>query len=127
MNELIRICGVALTLLLCLTLLRDKVPAIGLSLALCGVAVIVLLFLPMAERVIRCVRGLMTATGLDGTLWTPVAQIVGVCLVVKIAAELCRDAGERTLAATVEICGAAAGILCAIPLVEQALRLIRAI
>lgn len=127
MNELIRICGMALILILCLSLLRDKAPAIGLSLALCGVTVILLLFLPMAERVIRCVRSLMEATGLDGALWAPVAQVVGVCLVVKIAAEICRDAGERALAATVEVCGAVAGILCAIPLVEQALRLIRAI
>ena len=127
MDELIRICGVVLILLVCLSLLRDKVPAMGLVMALCGTAVLAALLLPMAGRVLDCARSLMEATGLDSQSFAPVARVVGICLICKISAELCRDAGERTLALSVEIGGAIAGVLCAAPLVEQALHLIRVV
>ena len=127
MDELVRICGIALVALLCLSLLRDKVPSMGLVLALGVTAVLSAVLIPLAGRALDCVRALAGAAGLDGAALTPVVQVVGICLAVRISSELCRDAGERTLASLVEIGGAAAGILCVTPLVEQALRLIRAI
>ena len=127
MDELVRICGIALVALLCLSLLRDKAPSMGLVLALGVTAVLSAVLIPLAGRALDCVRVLAGAAGLDGAALTPVVQVVGICLSVRISSELCRDAGERTLASLVEIGGAAAGILCVTPLVEQALRLIRAI
>ncbi len=127
MDEWIRLCGAALILLVCLSLLRDKAPSMGLVTALCGTAVLAALLLPMAERALDCARWLMEATGLDSRFFSPVARVVGICLVGKLSAELCRDAGERALALSVEMGGAIAGILCAAPLVEEALRLIRVV
>ena len=127
MDELVRICGIALVAILCLSLFRDKAPSMGLVLALGVTAVLAAVLIPMVGRVLDCVRSLVDAAGLDYAAFAPVMQVVGICLAVKISAELCRDAGERTLASIVEIGGAAAGVLCAVPLVEQALQLIRAI
>lgn len=122
-----RICGIALVALLCLSLLREKAPSMGLVLALGTAAVLTAVLAPLVGSVLDCVRSLVDAAGLDRQTFAPVMRVVGICLVVKISAELCRDAGERTLASLVEIGGAAAGILCAVPLIEQALQLIRAI
>lgn len=127
MDELVRVCGIALVALLCLSLLREKAPSMGLVLALGTAAVLTAVLAPLVGRVLDCARSLIDAAGLDRQTLAPVMRVVGICLVVKISSELCRDAGERTLASLVEIGGAAAGILCAVPLIEQALQLIRAI
>ncbi len=126
MEDLIRFCGIIVTLLISLSLLRDKVPSIGLVVALAGMTVLVAVLIPLLSQVLDCIRMLMDVTGLDAAVFTPILRVIGICMVVKLMAELCRDAGERTLAAKVEMFGAAAGILCAVPLVEQALQLIRA-
>lgn len=126
MEDLIRFCGIIVTLLISLSLLRDKVPSIGLVVALAGMTVLVAILMPMLSQVFDCIHMLVNVTGLDTVVFTPILRVIGVCMVVKLMAELCRDAGERTLAAKVEMFGAAAGILCAVPLVEQALQLIRA-
>ncbi len=51
-------------------------------------------------------------------------QTVGLALVTKLAAALCRDAGEGSLAAFVEVAGAAAAVLVALPLLKMVLQLV---
>lgn len=49
---------------------------------------------------------------------------MGLALVTKLAAALCRDAGEGSLAAFVEVAGAAAAVLVALPLLKMVLQLV---
>jgi stage III sporulation protein AD len=51
-------------------------------------------------------------------------RVVAMAVCVRITAELCRDSGERAVAAKIEIAGAVLSLACALPLVEQALTLI---
>ena len=126
MEKLMQICGAALILILCLPIVRDKVPSMGIAMILCAVAVIGTVLIPMLRQVYECVRSLADTTGLDSNVFSAAARVMAISLVVKVMGELCRDAGERTLAVLVETGGAAAGILCAAPVIEKALQLIGA-
>ena len=62
--------------------------------------------------------------GWHSALYLPVCKAVGVAVVVRIAAALCRDAGQSALAAKVEIAGAVLTLSVCLPLFEQVLDLI---
>ena len=68
--------------------------------------------------------GLLSQCGLDSALYLPVCKAVGVAVVVRITAALCRDAGQSALAAKMEIAGAVLTFSVCLPLFEQVLDLI---
>ena len=68
--------------------------------------------------------GLLSQCGLDSALYLPVCKAVGVAVVVRITAALCRDAGQSALAAKMEIAGAVLTLSVCLPLFEQVLDLI---
>ena len=59
--------------------------------------------------------------GLSPAVLAPVLKTVGIAILTRIAAELCRDAGEGGIAAAAETAGAAAAVLTALPLLRAVL------
>ena len=49
---------------------------------------------------------------------------MGLAVVTKLAASLCRDAGEGSVAAFVELAGSAAAVVVALPLLDMVLKLV---
>ncbi len=90
-----------------------------------AVAVVVLfLTLGALEPVVAFFHELSAMSGLDTGLFSPVIKTVGIGIVTKIAAELCRDAHEGGVAATVELAGTAIALYVALPLLTSVMRLI---
>ena len=54
----------------------------------------------------------------------PLFRATGICVVIHFAASLCRDNGEGSLAAKLELCGNAACIILLLPLLSDMIRLI---
>ena len=117
--ELGLICGIVLAALTLSLVLKKDAPAIAFLLVLTA-GVILLLRVFSAQRF----SGLLSQCGLDSALYLPVCKAVGVAVVVRITAALCRDAGQSALAAKVEIAGAVLTLSVCLPLFEQVLDLI---
>ena len=120
----IKILLTAVTTVICGQVLKGKSPALALLVSLAALTVLTGLIWPLVQTVGRQFVGLLDCTGLDKTLFLPLTKTLGITQLTRITAELCRDAGERGLAAKLEFCGAVASLLCVLPLAEQALRLI---
>ena len=114
----------AVTAVVCGQVLKGKSPAMALLISLAAVTVLTGLLLPVVQSIYGQVKGLMTGSGLEEGLLLPLLKVLAVTQITRITAELCRDAGERGLAAKLELCGAAVSLICILPLVEQALKLI---
>ena len=85
-----------------------------------GAAAVGLLFLTgLLEELTTFLRTLSERGGISHRLLTPLYKTVGIALVVKVGSELCRDAGESALAATVETAGAVCALLAAAPLLRE--------
>ena len=124
---MLRILLTVLAAAVCTQLLKSKNPALALLLSLAAVLALLGILLPWLKMLCGSISQLVTDSGLDSALLLPVAKVLAVAQITHIAAELCRDAGERGLAAKVELCGAVASLLCVLPLAEQALKLIGAL
>lgn len=116
--EIWRLAALAVIAALCALVLRKQVPELAVALALAAGC----LLLAQAAEAAAAVRGLADRLArqaqLSPQLWGPVWKTVGVAVVTKLAAAVCRDAGENGVAAFLETAGAALALVCALPLAE---------
>lgn len=99
--------------------------AMLLALAVCGGAVGLLLE-PLEE--LRTFWEEAAAWGeLPVELFSPLVKTVGIALVSRTGADLCRDAGENAVASTLETAGAVAAIVVSLPLFRAAWELLRSL
>lgn len=124
---LLRILLVAAAALSCTQLIRGKTPALALLVSLAAILVLLGLLLPKLQAIWQAFQGLLSQAGLENALFAPLLKVLAITQVTHIAAELCRDVGEKAMAAKLELCGAAASLLCVLPLAEKALALIGAL
>lgn len=127
MDFAIKLCLFALIITAAALTFKSQNPhgAFLLSLALC--AFIIYKTVQPVKDIVDNLESIITMTGLDTAVFLPLVKVIIVSICFKITTELCRDAGERAVAAQLEIAGAAVGILLAMPLIKQALTLIGAL
>lgn len=108
----------------CAAAIKKQTPDVALAMTICAATLI----LTMAMTAFRPIRELMDTlaerAGLSAAVLSPVIKTVGVSILTRVTAELCRDAGEGGLASAVEIAGGACALLVCLPLFEAVLGLI---
>lgn len=128
-GSLYRTCGIAagllagivvLTLVLSLTLKKDA-PVIAFLLVLAAGVVLLLRLGEAAQSTMQRFSALLARGNLGAELYGPVLRVVGIAVLVRILAALCRDAGQSALAAKVELAGTVLAFGAALPLLEQVL------
>ena len=104
-------------------MVRQRAPEMALVLAMAACVLLLWNTLPLLESIRDVMEELASLTEISPALLRPMLQ-TGLALVTKLAAALCRDAGEGSLAAFVEVAGAAAAVLVALPLLKMVLQLV---
>lgn len=127
METVLRVTALCLTGALLAVLLHRSggEMALLLSLAVCGVAAMVLIE-PLEE--LRDFWEDAAAWGeLPVELFTPLIKAVGIALLSRTGSDLCRDAGEGAIASVLETAGAVAAIAVSLPLFRAAWELLRSL
>ena len=105
-------------------LLRGRAPEMSLLLTM-AVGIFVLgLFLRLTEDILAVARSAAEIGGLSSAILSPVLKCVGIGIVTHLAAQICRDASQSSLAAVVELCGAFAAVYVSLPLLRTLLSMI---
>lgn len=124
MDTITQAVALAVIGVLCAAVVKKQSPDVALVLTICAVTLI----LAMSMTVFRPIRELMDVladrAGLSAAVLSPVIKTVGVALLTRVTAELCRDAGEGGIASAVEIAGGACALLICLPLFEAVVQLI---
>ncbi len=109
---------------LCAVVVRQKSPEIAAVLALAACVLLLWNTLPLLETIWDVVQELAQLADISPTVLRPLLQTVGLAVVTRLAGSLCRDAGEGSIAAFLEVAGSAAAVLVALPLLKMVLQLI---
>ena len=96
---------------LCAVVVRQKTPEIAVVLVAAACVLLLWNTLPLLETIRDVMEELADLADISPTVLRPMLQTVGLALVTKLAASLCRDAGEGGVASFVEVAGAAAAVL----------------
>lgn len=122
LGKIIAICliGAVLTLLL-----EKSHPELAILLALSVCTGLLLFGLSRLGTVLSALKQLAQAGGLSSDLLQPLVKTVGIALVTRTGAELCRDAKQGAMASVVEMAGAFCAIIVSLPLLGAVWELLR--
>lgn len=122
LGKIIAICliGAVLTLLL-----EKSHPELAILLALSVCAGLLLFGLSRLGTVLSALKQLAQAGGLSSDLLQPLVKTVGIALLTRTGAELCRDAKQGAMASVVEMAGAFCAIIVSLPLLGAVWELLR--
>ncbi len=124
MTVLVQAAALGLAGALVALLLKKNAPelALALSLAICVMTA------GLAAELFAQLRDVIDLageqTGLSPAIVSPVIKCVGIGVVTRLAADLCKDAGQSAVASAVELCGAGCAIVTALPLIRSLLQMI---
>lgn len=124
MPDIVKIAAIAVCAALCAVVVKKNVPELGIVLALAAGAILLSCSLGALEGVRTLMDTLADTAGLSPAVLAPVLKTVGIAILTRVSAELCRDAKESGIAAFVETAGAAAALFVALPLLETVLNMV---
>lgn len=116
MSDIIKVAAAAVAAAVCAMVVRKQVPELGLVLAACAGAVILLYCSEAFRAVMALMDKLMEAGGISPQVVEPVIKTAGIAIVTKLSADFCRDAKEGGLASAVELAGMALALVTVLPL-----------
>ncbi|MDR1157331.1 MAG: stage III sporulation AC/AD family protein [Oscillospiraceae bacterium] len=103
---------------------RKSVPELALTLTLTVSAVILTLAATALTEVMAFLRRMADMAGLSSELFLPVIKTVGIALVAKLAADVCRDAGQSAVASATETAGVLVALYLTLPLLSKVVDLV---
>ena len=121
MESVVGLAAAAVAAALCAVVVKQHAREVGAVLALAAGALLLGAALGAIEEVRALADELGELIGLSPAVLAPVLKTVGIAILTRIAAELCRDAGEGGIAAAAETAGAAAAVRAALPLLRAVL------
>ncbi len=121
---MIQLIGLAIVGTLLALLVKKYAPEQGYLVALVAVGAIGILFIGPLSEIMTYVTSLATAANLDDRLLMPLFKGVGIGIVIRLTADLCRDAKEQALGTAVEIGGSILILYISMPLFSTVLQLI---
>ncbi len=127
MELLIRIAALSLTAALFGLLLKRKNAELTSLLSAAAITVSSIAALRYAEGFRELTRTVRQMLGGEETLLLPVLKCLGCALVTRLGSELCRDASQSALAASVELAGALCALGISLPLILSLLKKIGAL
>lgn len=120
-----KLCGAALVCALAAFLLRNIKKEFEIPLTLAGSIFLILSALAMAEPIVGYISGLMGASPIVGEAAETLMRVIGIAMITKIAADICREMGTPSVASSLEMAAKFEIIILSLPLVSSVIESIR--
>ncbi len=115
----IGIAGAVITLLL-----KRSAPELGLAVSVAISLLCAGLAMELVSGLSEILSLVKEQTGLSPAVIGPVLKCVGIGIVTRLSADMCKDAGQGAVSSAVELCGAACAMVTALPLIRSLLQMI---
>jgi stage III sporulation protein AD len=122
--EILQVVGLGLVVAVLAVLLREERPEIALLLALGFGIMIFIMILGKMGAVITVFRDLTRRAQIDELYLTTLLKILGIAYIAEFGAQICRDAGEGTIASKIEVAGKVLILILALPIFAAILEVI---
>lgn len=119
------ITGLAIVAAAIAALLKRHSPEITLLLSVMAGALILVMLFSSGMPVFEKVREMFAVTGAQGEAVQILFKALGICFVVQIACDACRDMGETSMASKVELAGKISVLLLSLPLFDRILIIVQ--
>lgn len=119
--EIFQIVGLALVAATLSVLLKRDRPEIAIQISIISGVVIFLLMVVKVSAVIELLQNLAKKVNIDTVYMTTILKIIGIAYVATFGSEVCRDAGESSIASKIEFGGKVLIMVLAVPILMAVL------
>lgn len=127
MAILIKIAAVAVTGTILGLVIKKNSPELALMLTVALALSALFLAVDTIKSVTDFLTTLSAQTGISPAVLSIVLKAVGISIVTRLSADVCRDAGQTAVASGVELAGTFAALAIALPLMKTVLGMIEAL
>lgn len=121
--DIFAICGCAVTACVLIVTIKQQRPDMAVLLSVAACAVLLALLLSGLRDTVEAVRDMLSSLEAYAPEMLSVLRALGVCLVTQLASDVCRDAGQASVASKVELGGRIAALSLMLPLLSGVLHL----
>ena len=108
---------------MCLVIKRGS-PEVSLILAMAVSLLVVAIAIEIITAIFEFVELLREAAQISPAVIGPVLKTVGISILTRLAADICKDAGQSSIGTAVELSGTVAAIYIALPLMQTVFAMI---
>ena len=124
MELILKSAAIALVSAIVGLIIKKYNPEISILLSSCTVAMIGIAAVSFASNLKNFVYTVRTIAGTPDVFIAPILKCVGIAIITKLTAELCRESSQGASASAVELAGTVCAMSVAMPLIMNALELI---
>lgn len=122
--EILQIIGLAIVATIIAVVIKTQKPEISVQISIVTGIMIFLLIATKLSAVIDFFKGFAQKANVDMMYFTTLLKVIGIAYIAEFGAEVCRDAGESSIASKVELAGKVIIMVLAVPIVTSLLELI---
>lgn len=116
--------AIAVTGTFCALVLRKQTPELALLLALVTGGLLLWRSRELLSSVLQLLDELGSLAGLSEEIIAPLIKTVGISVLVRVGAQICRDGGMGSVATLLELAGSLAALVTVTPLLRAVLELV---
>jgi len=122
--QIIQIVGIGLVATILIIILRKQKPEIAVQVSIVTGAVIFMLLASKLSAVIDLLEEYADKAQIKPIYFKTVLKITGIAYIAEFGAEICKDAGEGSIASKIELAGKVIIVVLAAPIITSLLDLI---
>lgn len=125
--DIIAIIGLCLTACIISKVIERSGSEIRIILIIAAVSIVTIKIIGELSQIISVINELFYRADIDDEYLTIIFKGMGICYITQIAGDCCRDCGESSLAAQIELAGKVAMVIISLPLFRAVIGIIEAL
>ena len=126
--EIVQVVGLGLIAALLVLILKEYRPEMAMQVSLAAGVIIMLLVINRIVGAVNAITETAVAAGINLVYLQTLLRVIGIAYLAEFGAQICRDAGEGSIAARVELAAKVIILVMAVPVImeimESVLRMI---
>jgi len=127
MDMLIRVMAIAVAGSVLGLVIKKNSPEMSMLLTISLAIFALYLAFEVITGVMDFIRSLSETVGISPTVLGVVLRNVGIAIVTKLSSDICRDAGQSTIASGVELAGTVTAIYVSLPLLQTVVSMVNSL
>lgn len=119
MEMVVQVVGLGLIAALLALILKEHRPEMALQVSLVAGAVIMLLVLNRIVEAVQVITETAVAAGINLVYLQTLLRVIGIAYLAEFGSQLCRDAGEGSIATRVELAAKVIILVMAVPVIVE--------
>lgn len=122
--EILQIVGIGIIAVVLSSTIKKQRPEIALQLSIATGLIIFVVVIVKLSAVIDFLQNFSKKANIDSTYINILLKIVGIAYIAEFGAEVCKDAGESSIASKIELAGKVTIVILAVPIISSLLDLV---